>query len=93
MEVKEYLENIKNEIKENSKYEDSLKSISFSIDIENRKLIIYFAWKQEDYDSYFREREIYRSNLINLLKCKHLYLNKNQSTSAKYIFYYRNEIK
>ena len=75
MELKEYFENIKNELKEHSKFECSLKSISFSIDIENKKFIIYFAWKQENYDSYFKEREIFRSNLLNLLKCKHLFLN------------------
>lgn len=37
MELKEYFENIKNELKEHSKFECSLKSISFSIDIENKK--------------------------------------------------------
>ena len=91
--IKKYLEVIKENIKESAKYEESLKSISFSIDENEKRIIIYFAWKAENYDKYTKERNIFRNNIINACNAKHLYLNKNQSTSAKYTFYYRDEIK
>lgn len=91
--VKEILALAKDEIKERSTYEESLKSISFTINEEKKSLIVYFAWNKDKYDDFYKERDIFRKLIISMLKTFHLFLNRSKSTPAKYYFYYKDEIK
>lgn len=80
------VDSLKNYIKNLAKGEQSLKSISFSINEEGKEFICYFTWKQEFYNKFFVERDIFRNNVISYLSKYGYKLNKKKSNSAKYTF-------
>lgn len=79
-------DSLKNFLRNLSKNENSLKSISFSVNTEEKELICYFAWKQEGYNDFFVERDIFRKNIISYMQKYGFKLNKKKSNPAKYIF-------
>lgn len=80
------IESLKNYIKNLAKDEISIKSISFSVNEEAKELVCYFTWKQEFYNKYFVERDIFRKNIISYLSKYGYKLNKKKSNAAKYTF-------
>lgn len=80
------IDSLKNYIKNLAKEEISLKSISFSVNEENKEFICYFAWQKEFYNKYFVERDIFRKQIISYLSKYGYKLNKKHSTAAKYVF-------
>lgn len=83
-EIANIFESAKNNIKEQSKYEKCIKSISFSSSLEEKYLIIYLAWNKINYSSYFNDRILF----INAIKAYlwntyHLKANISKSTSSK----------
>ena len=80
------MESLKNYIKDLAKNEVSLKSISFSINEENKEFVIYFTWLKESYNKFFVERDIFRNNVLTYLSKYGFKLNKKKSNPAKYIF-------
>lgn len=82
------IDDLKNYIKGIAQNEISLKSISFSVN-DNEKdieLICYFTWKKEFYDKFFKERDIFRQNVISYLKTYNFKLNIKKSNPARYVF-------
>ena len=80
------IDSLKNYIKNLAKDEDSLRSISFSCNEKEKEFICYFAWRQELYNKYFIERDIFRKQIISYLEKYGYKLNKKKSTAAKYVF-------
>ena len=80
------VDSLKNYLKNLAKDEKSLKSISFSVNEENKEFTCYFAWQQEFYSKYFIERDIFRKQIISYLEKYNYRLNKKKSTPAKYVF-------
>lgn len=85
-EEKVKIDSLKNYIKNLTKNESCLKSISFSFNEENREFICYFAWQQSLYNQFFVERDIVRKNVISYLNKYNFYLNKKKSSASKYVF-------
>lgn len=80
------VDSLKNYIKNLAKDEISLKSISFSVNEKGKELICYFTWKKELYNQFFKERDIFRNNVISYLAKYGYKLNKKKSNPAKYLF-------
>lgn len=80
------IDSLKNYIKNLAKDEYSLKSISFSVNEQDKIFIIYFTWKREEYKKYFKERDIFRTNIKSYLKKYGYKLNIKKSNPAKYVF-------
>lgn len=80
------IDSLKNYIKNLTKNESCLKSISFSFNEENREFICYFAWQQNLYNQFFVERDIVRKNVISYLNKYNFCLNKKKSSASKYVF-------
>lgn len=75
----------KNYIKNLANSEISIKSISFSIS-EDNEFIIYFTWKQNEYNQYYVERDNFRKLVKSYLINRGFCFNAKSSTSTKYIF-------
>ena len=72
-------------IKQLALKEKSIKSISFSTN--EKELIVYFTWKQDNYNSFYEERNIFRENVKNyLINQKYLFFKRLKSNSNKYTF-------
>lgn len=86
MNIQKAFEDFKAEVREISKEEVSLKSISFSkVQEDTEELICYFAWKQTE-----KNLTIYRNNFREIVKKiarkYFLIFNRKKSTATKFIF-------
>ena len=78
---------IKKTIKDLLKTEKCLKSLSFSIQGEEREFIIYFAWNKDPESVYQSSERIALKEKIKLyMKSLHFVLNPIKSTDAKFVF-------
>ena len=77
---------IKDNVKELSKEEIAIKSISFSIPKDEQQITIYFTWKKEEYSKFHKERNIFRNVVRDYIQAQNYKLNIKDSTPAKYIF-------
>lgn len=86
MNIQKAFEDFKIEVKEISKDEVSLKSISFSrVQEDTTELTCYFAWKQTE-----KNLTVYRNNFREVVKKiarkYFLIFNRKKSTATKFIF-------